>query len=133
VGSERVEAHVPGHLLTALEMRRVDDPELGPAIEVDVRPEVANPHGGLHGGLMTAVIECGAAGVAVRAGGSENIVAGDMTVRFLAPARVGPVRVVGRALRTGRRSIVVAVDVLDVGDGLKLVASATLNYARLDA
>jgi hypothetical protein len=27
---------------------------------------------------------------------------------------------------------VVAVDVLDVGDDRKLVATATLNYARLD-
>ena len=81
---------------------------------------------------MTALIECGAAGLAVRAGDSENIVAGDMTVRFLSVVRVGPARVVGRVLRTGRRNIVVAVEVIDVGDDRRLVATATLAYARLD-
>ena len=128
-----VRGHVPGHLLTALGMRTVDDPEAGPSLEMDVRPEVTNPHGGLHGGLMAVLIECGAAGVAVRACDSEMIVAGDMLIRFLSPLRVGPARVVGRALRIGRRQVVVQADVIDVGDDRRLVASSTLAYARLDA
>jgi uncharacterized protein (TIGR00369 family) len=132
VSGEPVVAHVPGHLLTLMEMRRVEDPEAGPALEMDLRPAVTNPHGSLHGGLMTALIECGAAGIAVRAGGSEDIVAGDMSVRFLSVVKVGPARVVGRVLRAGRRQIVVAVDVIDVGDDRRLVATATLAYARLD-
>lgn len=126
-----VQGHVPGHLLTAMGMRRVEDPEAGPTLEMDVRPEVTNPHGGLHGGLMAVLIECGAAGVAVRAGDSEMIVAGDMLIRFLSPARVGPARIVGRVLKAGRRQIVVQADVVDVGDDRRLVASATLAYARL--
>jgi uncharacterized protein (TIGR00369 family) len=126
-----VRGHVPGHLLTAMGMRRVEDPEAGPTLEMDVRPEVTNPHGGLHGGLMAVLIECGAAGVAVRAGDSEMIVAGDMLIRFLSPARVGPARIVGRVLKAGRRQIVVQADVVDVGDDRRLVASATLAYARL--
>ena len=127
-----VQGHVPGHLLTALGMRRVDDPEAGPSLEMDVRPEVANPHGGLHGGLMAVLIECGAAGVAVRACDSEMIVAGDMLIRFLSPARVGPARVVGKVLRAGRRQVVVQADVVDIGDDRRLVASTTLAYTRLD-
>jgi len=127
-----VQGHVPGHLLTAMEMRRVDDPEFGPSLEMDLRPEVSNPHGSLHGGLMTVLIECGAAGVAVRAGDSENIVAGDCTTRFLSPVTVGPARVVSRVLRIGRRSIIVQADVIDVGADRKLIATATLAYARLD-
>jgi uncharacterized protein (TIGR00369 family) len=130
---ELVRAHVPDHLLTAMGMRRVEDPEAGPCLEMDLRPEVSNPHGSLHGGLMATLIECGAAGVAVRAGDSENIVAGDMLIRFLTVVRVGPARVVGRVLRIGRRQIVVQADVIDVGDDRRLVASATLAYARLDA
>jgi uncharacterized protein (TIGR00369 family) len=127
-----VRGHVPGHLLTAMGMRRVDDPEYGPCLEMDVRPEVTNPHGGLHGGLMATLVECGAASIAVRACDSEMIVAGDLLVRFLSPLRVGPARVVGRALRTGRRQVVVQADVIDVGDDRKLVASSTLAYTRLD-
>ena len=130
--AEIVDAGVPGHLLSLMEMRRVDDPIAGPSLEMELRAEVTNPHGSLHGGLMTALIECGAAGVAVRAGGSENIVAGDLTVRFLTTVRVGPARVVGRVLRSGRRCIVVAADVIDVGDDRRLVASASISYTRLD-
>jgi uncharacterized protein (TIGR00369 family) len=114
-------------------MRRVDDPEAGPSIEMDLRPEVANPHGSLHGGLMTVLIECGAANVAVRAGGSENIVATDCFTRFLTIVRRGPVRVVGHVVRIGKRAIVVEADVIDVGDDRRVVATATLSYARLDA
>ena len=120
------------HLLNDFGMRAVDDPERGPGLEMPLAPRVLNPHGGLHGGLMMVLIECGAAGIAVRAAGSENIVAGDLDVRFLTPVRVGPARLVGRALRAGRRSIVVQVDVIDVGADRKLCASATVGYSRLD-
>lgn len=127
-----VRGHTPDHLLTLMEMRRVEDPEFGPSLEMELRPEVSNPHGSLHGGLMTALIECGAAGCAVRAVSSENIVAGDLLVRFLTTVRVGPARVVAKTLRVGRRNVIVQADVIDVGDDRRLVATSTLSYARLD-
>ena len=122
----------PTHVLTAMQMRRVIDPEDGPALEMELRDDVVNPHGSLHGGLMGALIECGAAGCAVSAGGSENIVATDMLIRYLSVVKIGPARAVSKVLRTGRRTIVVQCDVIDVGNDRKLVASATLSYARLD-
>src|ERR1700684_2996100 len=94
------------HILLLMQMRQVDDPETGPALEMELRPEVTNPHGSLHGGLMGALIECGAAGCAVRASGSVNIVASDMNIRFLSTVKVGPARVVSEVLRQGRRNIV---------------------------
>jgi len=123
----------PEHLLAQLRMRWMEEDGDEPWLEVDLRPEVCNPHGGLHGGLMAVLIECGAAGIAVRAAGSQNIVAGDLHVRFLSPVRVGPARLVGRALRVSKRNVVVAVEVLDAGDDDRLAAAATLNYTRLDA
>ena len=123
----------PDHLLTAMRMRPVTDPEAGRALEIDLRDEVNNPHGSLHGGLMATLIECGASGCAVRAAGSENIVASDMNIRFLSVVKVGPARVVAKVLRKGRRAVVVQADVVDVGDGRKLVATSTLSYALLDA
>lgn len=123
---------VDDHLLHDFGMRTVADPEHGAALEMPLDPRVLNPHGGLHGGLMMALLECGAAGIAVRAAGSENIVASDLTVRFLTPVRVGPARVVGRALRAGRRSIVVQAEVIDIGSDRKLCASASVGYVRLD-
>ena len=122
----------PRHLLTSLLMRRVDDPEAGPSLEMDLRDEVVNPHGSLHGGLMGVLIECGAAGCAVQAVGSADIVASDMHVRFLTTVTVGPARVVSSVLRRGGRAVVVRADVIDVGNDRTLVASATLSYALLD-
>jgi uncharacterized protein (TIGR00369 family) len=123
---------VDDHLLLEFGMRTVWDPEHGSSLEMPLGPRVLNPHGGLHGGLMMALLECGAAGIAVRAASSENIVAGDLTVRFLTPVRVGPARVVGRALRAGRRSVVVQAEVIDIGAGRRLCASASVGYVRLD-
>jgi uncharacterized protein (TIGR00369 family) len=120
------------HILSLMQMCQVDDPETGPALEMELRPEVTNPHGSLHGGLMGALIECGAAGCAVRASGSVNIVASDMNIRFLSTVKVGPARVVSEVLRRGRRNIVVQASVIDVGDDRKLVASSTLSYSLLD-
>lgn len=120
------------HLLTALQMRRIVDPEAGPALEMDLRDEVVNPHGSLHGGLMGVLIECGAAGCAVTAADSVNIVASDMNIRFLGVVKVGPARVVSRVVKRGRRSVVVQADVIDVGNDRRLVATSTLSYALLD-
>ena len=78
------------------------------------------------------MIECGAAGCAVRAAGSVNIVASDMNIRFLSAVTVGPARVVTEVLRRGRRNVVVQANVIDVGDHRKLVASSTLSYTLLD-
>ena len=119
-------------MLTALQMRRVEDEAVGATLEMDLRDEVANPHGSLHGGLMGVLIECGAAGCAVRAVGSINIVASDMLVRFLGTVKVGPARVVAHVVKRGRRTVVVQADVVDVGDGRRLVATSTLSYALLD-
>jgi uncharacterized protein (TIGR00369 family) len=120
------------HILSLMEMHHVEDPETGPALEMELREEVVNPHGSLHGGLMGALIECGAAGCAVRAAGSVNIVASDMNIRFLSAVTVGPARVVTEVLRRGRRNVVVQANVIDVGDHRKLVASSTLSYTLLD-
>lgn len=123
---------MPGHLLTDLAMRPVEDPEFGRSLEMDVRPEVTNPHAGLHGGIMAVLVECAAAGIAVRAAESENIVANDLMIRFLAPVKVGPARVVGRVLRCGRRTVVVQVEVIDIGNDRRVAASASVSYTRLD-
>jgi len=122
----------PGHLLSLMQMRRVEDPEAGRALEMVSRDEVNNPHGSLHGGLMATLIECGAAGFAVEAAGTANIVAADMNIRFLRKVKRGPARVVPKLLRRGRRNVVVQADVVDVGDERSLVASATLSYSILD-
>jgi uncharacterized protein (TIGR00369 family) len=123
----------PNSLLTLMKMRRLVDPETGPALEMELRPEVTNPFGSLHGGLMATLIECAGAGCAVHAGGSGRILPSDMNIRFLTTLKAGPARAVTKVLRRGRRAVVVQIDVLDVGNDRKLVASATVSYALLDS
>jgi uncharacterized protein (TIGR00369 family) len=120
------------HLLRDFGMLTSRDADGSPVVEMPLTPRVVNPHGGLHGGLMMTLIECGAAGIAVDAAQSEQIVAGDLTVRFLAPVLVGPARVIGRPLRAGRRSIVVEFEVVDVGADDKVCAAGSVGYMRLD-
>ena len=121
------------HILTLMHMRRVVDPETGFALEMEFRDEVVNPFRSLQGGLMATLIECSAAGRAVREGGSERILPSDMNIRFLTTLKVGPARAITKVLRRGRRAVVVQCDVIDVGNDRKLVASATLSYTLLDS
>jgi uncharacterized protein (TIGR00369 family) len=123
----------PTSLLTLMQMRRLNDPETGFALEMELRDEVVNPYKSLHGGLMATMIECAAAGRAISEGGSERILPSDMHIRFLTTVKVGPARAITKVLRRGRRAIVVQCDVIDVGNDRKLVASATLSYTLLDS
>jgi uncharacterized protein (TIGR00369 family) len=123
----------PTNLLTHLQMRRVIDPETGPAHEMELRDEVVNPFGSLHGGFMATLIECASAGRALSVEGTGRILPSDMHIRFLTTVKVGPARAVTKILRQGRRAIVVQCDVLDIGDDRKLVASATISFTLLDS
>ena len=53
-----------------------------------------------------------------------------MTIHFLAPIMKGPARATATLVRACKRTIVVAVDVTDVG-GDRLAARATLSFAVL--
>jgi uncharacterized protein (TIGR00369 family) len=122
----------PTNILTHLQMRRIVDPETGPALEMALRDEVVNPFGSLHGGFIATLIECASAGRALSMEGSGRILPSDMHIRFLTTVKVGPARAVTKVLRRGRRAIVVQCDVLDVGDDRKLVASATISFTLID-
>jgi uncharacterized protein (TIGR00369 family) len=123
----------PGHILARMRLWEVEDPEVGPALEVDLDESLCNPHGSPHASVLAGLIDCAAAGAAARVTGSEALAGADVHIRFLATVRVGPARALARVLKPGRRSIVVQVEVVDVGDDRRPVASATMSFARLDA
>ena len=123
----------PDHVLARMRMWEVDDPEAGSSLEVEAHESVCNPHGSPHAAVMAGLIDCAAAGVAVRVTGTEALAGADMQVRFLSPVRVGPARLAcARVLKAGRRSVVVHVDVVDIGADRRLVATATMSFTRLD-
>jgi uncharacterized protein (TIGR00369 family) len=122
----------PEHILARMALWRVDDEPDGEAIEVDSLPELCNPHGTPHASVLAGLIDCAAAGAAVREIGSTALAGADLHVRFLAAVRVGPARAVARVVKAGRTSVVVQVDVVDVGAERRLVATATMSFTRLD-
>jgi uncharacterized protein (TIGR00369 family) len=122
----------PGHILGQMRLWQVDDPEVGPTLEVDALPELCNPHGSPHAAVLAGLIDCAAAGLAVTAADSVNLAGADLTVRFLDKIRVGPARALPRILRISRRSVVVQVDVIDVGNDRALATTATMSFTRLD-
>ncbi|KAI1710015.1 thioesterase superfamily domain-containing protein [Ditylenchus destructor] len=72
-------------------------------VEFDVSEEHTNPLGTLHGGMTASLVDI-VTSTAVRATGRENVgVTVDLTVSYLAPARIGDTVIVdGSVTKMGR-------------------------------
>ena len=122
----------PGHLLGQLGMRDVVATDERLIIEMDNRPDLTNIRGALQGGLVTTLIDIAAGRLAERqVGPDQSVTTADLNVHFLAPVVVGPARAEATIVRAGKRLIVTAVDVIDVGRD-RLAARSTLSFAVLD-
>jgi uncharacterized protein (TIGR00369 family) len=122
----------PGHLLGQLGMRDVVDNDERLIIEMDNRPDLTNIRGALQGGLVATLIDIAAGRLAERhVGPNQSVTTADLNVHFLAPVIVGPARAEATIVRAGKRLIVTAVDVTDVGRD-RLAARSTLSFAVLD-
>jgi uncharacterized protein (TIGR00369 family) len=122
----------PGHLLGQLGMRDVVENDELLIIEMDNRPDLTNIRGALQGGLVATLIDIAAGRLAERhVGPDQSVTTADLNVHFLAPVVVGPARAEATIVRAGKRLIVTAVDVIDVGRD-RLAARSTLSFAVLD-
>jgi uncharacterized protein (TIGR00369 family) len=94
-----------------------------------VRPEMTNPAGMLHGGIHSAILD-DIVGMTVAAAGLANLyVSVNLSVDFMAPARVGDTVVAkAKLVRTGK-TIVNAVGEL-YAEGGTLLSRATTNLAN---
>jgi len=94
---------------------------------VDIRPELLNPLGVLHGGVVVTLADtvgifgCGYLYEAV------NVTTADLTVSFLRPVKTGRVHAVGKALSQGRNLSLWRVDEYD--DNENLVATVNVTYS----
>jgi len=93
-------------------------------VEMAVTPDVVNPAGTLQGAMVALAVEAAAEDFEAARSGTDVVVV-DLDVRFLAPARVGPVRSSVRALGESPFGPV-EVRLHDLSDG----HLATLAYAR---
>jgi uncharacterized protein (TIGR00369 family) len=122
----------PGHLLGQLGMRDVVESDARLIIEMDNRPDLANIRGALQGGLVATLIDVAAGRLAERhVRADQGVPTADLNVHFLAPIVVGPARAEATIVRAGKRLIVTAVEVTDVGRD-RLAARSTLSFAVLD-
>ena len=102
------------------------DPTLGIA-ECPLTKNVRNIAGVMNGGVVATVIDTAGGTAAARATRSFAIATAAMNIQYLGPISVGPGRAEARVLRKGARSVVVQVDMVDVGDGNRLAATGTMN------
>jgi uncharacterized protein (TIGR00369 family) len=121
-----------GHLLAQLGMRDVLETDERLIIEMDNRPDLTNIRGALQGGLVATLIDIAAGRLAERhVRADQSVTTADMNVHFLAPVVVGPARAEATIVRAGKRLIVTAVELTDVGRD-RLAARSTLSFAVLD-
>jgi len=101
-------------------------------MEMPVDERTVNTAGGLQGGLIATVADVTAGQLASRSTPFGMAIATtDLFIRYLRPFKVGPARAVARILRTGKRSVVVQVDIFRGNDD-EIGATATVNFAAVD-
>jgi uncharacterized protein (TIGR00369 family) len=102
------------------------------AMTMPVSPHVVNTSGALQGGLIATLVDV--------AGGQfgldylqpdTTMTTADLFVRYLRPIRQGSALAVPRMLRTGRRAMVMQIDIYGDG-GTELAATATVNFAIIN-
>jgi len=108
----------------------VDDDPAAVAVELVIRPDLCGPAGSLEGGVVATLADVAGAAAAARALGTM-VATEHISVSYLAPGRVGPVRAVGTPLRVGRRDVVAEVRVLDLGQEGRLMAVALVTVRGL--
>src|SRR4029079_8884332 len=111
-----MELTIPDHLFAQLPFYDVVDTDDTVVIDLHNRSDLVNLRGAIQGGLVATLIDVAGGRLAVKyAGEGAGASTADMTIHFLAPIMKGPARATAALVRAGKRTIVVAVDVMDVG------------------
>ena len=114
-------------LLDALHVVVRDEP--GGELELPLSPYVRNSVGGLQGGVTTVLADAAAsAAAASRLGPSARVE--ELSTRYLALGREGPVRSRVRALRASDGEALLRVELRDAGRDDRLVAVAVASARR---
>lgn len=122
----------PDHFLGSLGIRTVLESTDTTVMEMAIRPDLANPGGALHGGLIAMVVDVCAGSLGYFSADHESgdmTATTDLTVHYLSAITVGPARAEARILRRGRSFFVLRVDVIDAGRRTtELAATSTIAF-----
>lgn len=121
-------ALVPYARLIGLELGEVSPGDL--SMHLDVREEIKQYQGVVHGGAVASLIDTAAAfAVITRLDLNEHASTTDLTIHYLRPATTGRLTARARVVRGGRRLLVLTVEVTN--DQQILIATAVTTYIKL--
>jgi len=96
---------------------------------LDVRDEMKQNHGVVHGGAIASLIDTASAFVILTAiDENERVTTTDLTIHYLRPVTLGRMLARARIIRGGRRRFVVNVEVENNG---ALTATAVTGYLKI--
>jgi uncharacterized protein (TIGR00369 family) len=99
-------------------------------IEIEMRDDLRQPSGVLHGGVTATLIDTAMAfAVRTRLGLDEATATIDLTVHYLRPHIDGKFSCTAKVVRAGKRIFTVSADVL--GKDGKLIATGLSTYTRV--
>ena len=100
------------------------------SIHLDVRNELKQNQGVVHGGAIASLIDTASAfAVLTQIETDEKVTTTDLTIHYLRPITSGGMTAAARVVRGGRRLFVLSVDVTN-DDGM-LVATAVTTYIKV--
>jgi len=121
-------ASVPYAKLIGLELGEISRGEV--SILLEVRDELRQNQGVVHGGAVASLIDTAAAfAVLTRLELNERVTTTDLTIHYLRPVSAGRLTATARIVRGGRRLFVVSVEVTN--DHQVPVATAVTSYMKL--
>ena len=98
-------------------------------IKIDMRDELRQPAGLLHGGVTATLIDTAMAfAVITRLAEDERASTIDLTVHYLRPHTEGTFTCTAKVVRAGKRIFTVSADVVNEQD--KLIATAVSTYTK---
>jgi len=122
-------ASVPYASFLGLELGDLQRDEV--SIHLNVRAELKQNQGVVHGGAIASLIDTASAFAVVnRLEPDERVTTTDLTIHFLRPVTEGRMTATARIVRPGRRLFVLSVEVTD-SRGI-LVATAVTTYIKLE-
>lgn len=115
-----------------LGMRLIDIRPDEATVEIEMRDDLKQPGGILHGGVTASLIDTAMAfAVRTNLDETEPTATIDLTVHYLRPLAEGKAICTARIVRPGKRIFTVSADVHD--EAGKLIATAISTYTRLKA